>query len=141
MASGIFSPVESIASSMSTASSHCGPFTPADSLSMTALTLNRPGNQPVPDCVPENVDGDGITSELGYAGYTWGTQAIWPDTSEVVIPDDFDLSCIPPIEIGTTLPDQTQGYEGEETPYPYPEPGSDQDPFASFFSNYGGVTW
>ena len=119
---------------------------------MTALSINQHANQPAPECVPENVDGDHITSELGYAGYTgWSAEALWPDPSEVIIADDFDLSSIPPIELGTTLPDQNpqQGYDGEETPYPlmsessaYPEPGSEQDPFASLFSNYSsGLTW
>lgn len=120
---------------------------------MTALSINQHANQPAPDCVPENVDDDGLTAELGYGGYSWPTQALWPDPSEVILADDFDLSSIPPIQLGTTLPDQhSSGYDGE-TPYAimsesnaYPEPGSEQDPFAVMFSNYpggstGGVTW
>lgn len=115
--------------------------------------MNPHHNQPAPDCVPDNVD-DGMTAELGYGGYTsWSAQPVWPDTSEMLIQGDFDLSAIPPLEIGTTLPDQpsgydAEGYDGEETPYPlasdpnaYPEPGSEQDPFASLFSNYSGLTW
>ena len=138
---------------MSSASSHCGPYTPAENLPMTALSINQHANQPAPDCVPENVDDDGLTAELGYGGYSWPTQALWPDPSEVILADDFDLSSIPPIQLGTTLPDQhSSGYDGE-TPYAimsesnaYPEPGSEQDPFAVMFSNYpggstGGVTW
>lgn len=152
VASGIFSPVDTIASSLSSASSHCGPYTPADNLPMTALSLNQHASQPAPDCVPENVDDDGLTAELGYGGYSWPAQALWPDPSEVIIADDFDLSSIPPIQLGTTLPDQS-GYDGEETQYAimsgsdaYPEPGSEHDPFTVMFSNYHGgsnssVTW
>lgn len=152
VSSGIFSPAETIASSMSSASSHCGPFAPADNLSMTALSLNQHATQPAPDCVPENVEDDGLTAELGFGGYSWPTQALWPDPSEVIIADDFDLSSIPPLQMGTTLPDQPpSGYDGEEAPYTlmseanaYPE--SDQDPFACMFTNYppgngGGVPW
>jgi len=153
VASGIFSPADTIASSLSSASSHCGPYTPADSLSITALSMNQHANQPAPDCVPENVDDDGLTAELGYGGYSWPTQALWPDPSEVIIADDFDLSSIPPIQMGTTMPDQSSsGYDGEEASYAmmsesnYPEPGSDQDPFACMFTNFpgsngGGVAW
>lgn len=152
VASGLFSPADSIASPASSRSSHCGPFTPAEALTMTPLSIHQHAHRAAPDCVPENVDGEQqhITSELGYAGYTgWSADALWPDTSEVLLADDFDLSSIPPIELGTTMPDQNpQGYDGgEETPYPlmsdaYPEPGSEQDPFAHLFTSYGGgLTW
>ena len=152
VASGLFSPADSIASSMSPASSrssHCGPFSPAEALSMTALSINQRANQPAPECVPENVDGDHITSELGYAGYTgWSAEALWPDPNDVIMPEDFDLSSIPPIELGTTLPDQNpqqQVYDNEEYPLipdvAYPEPGLDQDPFTSMFNFNSGLTW
>jgi hypothetical protein len=117
---------------------------------MNALSINSHATQPTPECVPDNVtiDGDdGIVGTLGFGGYTWeGQQALWPDPSDVLLPDDFDLAAIPPIEIGTTLPDQPPGgYDREETPYAsdpnaYSEPGSGQDPFASIWS-YNGMTW
>ncbi|KIP03102.1 hypothetical protein PHLGIDRAFT_121875 [Phlebiopsis gigantea 11061_1 CR5-6] len=132
----LVSPADSIASSLSPASSrgsHCGPFTPAD-LSMTALSL-RGG---APECVPADVDADGgsVTAELGYGGYSsgggggggWG----WPDAGEMLLEGDFDLSSIPPVELGTTLPDQN-GFDGEEAPY-LPE----HDPFAGLFAYAGG---
>lgn len=77
---------------------------------------------------------------------------MWPDPSEVIGADDFDLSSIPPIQMGTTLPDQPAGYDADDAQYAtfpeqaYPEPGSDHDPFACMFTNYpggngGGVAW
>lgn len=61
---------------------------------------------------------------------------------------DFDLSAIPPIELGMTMPDQvsecdydrrqfgsmSEGSYSDATPVP------GQDPFASLFS-YEGLNW
>ena len=136
---------------MSLASPQCGPFSgsPAETLPMNALSINSHVNQPAPDCVPDNIniDGDdGVICTLGFGGYTWeGQQPMWPDPSDVLLNEDFDLASIPPIEIGTTLPDQPPGgYDREETPYAsdpnaYSESGPDRETFASLF--YSGTTW
>ncbi|KAI0338062.1 hypothetical protein BDW22DRAFT_1307750, partial [Trametopsis cervina] len=101
--SHLFSPTDSIPPSLSpsSASSHCGPFAPADHLSITGLSLNTHANQPAPDCVPDNVDGDFSGGELGYNGYSsWSPESLWPTDPEVILPGDFDLTSIPPIELG-----------------------------------------
>ena len=101
---------------------------------MTALSLRGPA----PDCVPADVDSD--TAELGYGGYTtagnaWGgsgADALWTEAGDMLLTDDFDLSSIPPVELGTTLPDQN-GFDGDEPPYLN---GGEHDPFAGLFAGY-----
>ncbi|KAI0090107.1 hypothetical protein BDY19DRAFT_905168 [Irpex rosettiformis] len=151
IASSIFSPTESIASSLSpsSSSSHCGPFTPADSMSLQGLSMGSHAGQPAPDCVPENVDGE-LSGELGYHGYSsWSSESLWPTEQEAILPDDFDLSSIPPIELGLTMPDQSsEGCDFErrqfgsmsESSFSDATPSAGQDPFASLFS-YEGLNW
>lgn len=153
IASSIFSPTESISSSLSpsSSSSHCGPFTPADSLSLQGLSVGSHATQPAPDCVPENVDGEFSGGELGYHGYTsWSSESLWPTDPEAFLQDDFDVSSIPPIELGLTMPDQapSEGCDFERRPYgsmsehPFSDatPSAGQDPFASLFS-YENLNW
>ena len=106
MPRGVMSPSESIASSLvsptesyvsalspalSPASSHTGPFTPADALRMMQLAL------PQKD-VPDNVDGDtDVVSELPF-GF-WPTETLWANM-EGLMPEDFNLNSIPPVELG-----------------------------------------
>lgn len=35
-----------------------------------------------------------------YASYSWQTNSMWPSNTELLLGDDFDLSAIPPIELG-----------------------------------------
>ncbi|KAM5541677.1 hypothetical protein V8D89_004658 [Ganoderma adspersum] len=106
MPRGVMSPSESIASSLvspsdsyvsslspalSPASSHTGPFTPADALHMMHLAL------PQKD-IPDNVDGDtDVVSELRF-GF-WPSETLWANM-EGLMPEDFNLGSIPPVELG-----------------------------------------
>lgn len=107
--------------------------------------------QPAPDCVPENVDGDLSGGELGYNGYSsWSSESLWPTDPEAILQDDFDLSSIPPIELGLTMPEQSssEGCDFErrqfgsmsESSFPDATSSAGQDPFASLFS-YEGLNW
>ncbi|CAL1698922.1 unnamed protein product [Somion occarium] len=131
IASSIFSPPDSLAS----CSPRGGPYTPAENLSMSALSIaNQPGDSNVDDLQEE-------TATLGFGGYTWGSQALWPEPGDAMQPDDFDLSSIPPIELGATcdMDNNQYGSMAEEHEYNDTTPGGD-DPFANLFA-YDNMNW
>jgi len=35
-----------------------------------------------------------------YAGYAWEATSLWPSDAQLLLNDDFDMSAIPPIELG-----------------------------------------
>jgi len=144
IASSLFSPTDSIASSLSPSSANA-PYTPAESLSMSALSLGSRSSISM-GCVPENPSAEAQEPEYGYAGSTsWSPNSLWPDPTEVLIPGDFDLASIPPIEIGTTMPEPVSGCEVEQPYGPVEEPeyndaAPGHDPFASLF-NFDHMNW
>ncbi|TFK78843.1 hypothetical protein K466DRAFT_506638 [Polyporus arcularius HHB13444] len=92
IASSLVSPSDTYSSSMSSTSSHGAPFTPADALRMMNLVQHKD--------VPENVDADNDVSEMPAMPYGfWPGEAMWTDI-ENLMPDDFNLSSIPPVELG-----------------------------------------
>ena len=74
IASSLVSPTDSFASNFSPASSHGGPFTPADALQMMSLQV------PHKD-IPENVDADNDVSELPF-GF-WPGETLWANMEGV----------------------------------------------------------
>ncbi|THH00452.1 hypothetical protein EW026_g2091 [Hermanssonia centrifuga] len=143
IASSIFSGSESAASSFSPASSHAGPFTPVSNLSITTLSIGQHSSQPEPECVPDDID-DISGGQLGFGGYsTWSPESLWPESSEMINTDDFDLTYIPPIELGMTMPEPACDSEGRQYRSMPEEPYSDmpgQDPFADLFA-YENMSW
>ena len=89
-ASSLVSPTDSFASNFSPASSHGGPFTPADARRMMSLQV------PHKD-IPENVDADNDVSEMPF-GF-WPGETLWANM-EGLMPEDFNLGSIPPVELG-----------------------------------------
>lgn len=110
MSSSIVSPADSIASSqflspidpfsspVSPSSPPGAPFTPAESLSMLSLSLASHSCAQPNGGFPEDVNAEVQGNEMSYPTYTWPSDSFWPD--EAMIPDDFDLNSIPPIELG-----------------------------------------
>lgn len=94
IASTLVSPSDTYASSVSSSSTQCGPFTPDDALRMMSLSM------PPPKDVPENVDGDGDASEIPMSYNFWpSTDALWANM-ESLMNEDFNLGAIPPVELG-----------------------------------------
>lgn len=56
-----------------------------------------------------------------YNPYTWGqSSSLWPAGSEIIIGgDDFDLSAIPPIELGMPKYSDEMQMGGESSDSPY----------------------
>ena len=146
--SGIMSPAESIASSLPSSN---GPFTPADALSISGLSLASHSSEPGVECVPENVESQEIPPPcMGYGGYPWQVESVWPNPGEVMLPDDFDLSSIPPIELGLSACDQVvpqdlDGPDGfcsiaEEAEFGNETTPGGHDPFANLFA-YESMSW
>lgn len=103
--------------------------------------------------MPENVEGELSGCELGYHGYSsWSPESLWPTDQEVILPGDFDLTSIPPIELGLTMPEQPSSSENcdyershfdslsPDSAFADATPGPGQDPFASLFS-YENLNW
>ncbi|KZT07116.1 uncharacterized protein LAESUDRAFT_133265 [Laetiporus sulphureus 93-53] len=89
-----FPSVDSFASPISPTSPQNGPFTPADTLSMMSLSLaNGQQNGMMQDALAEL-----HAKDLSYSAFTWPEGSLWP--ADTMIPDDFDLNSIPPIELG-----------------------------------------
>ncbi|KAL4245378.1 hypothetical protein ABKN59_009487 [Abortiporus biennis] len=141
IASSFLSPAESIASSISPASPPNGPYTPSDNLALSGLSIGHHGEQYIND----NCD-DLESQRMGYGGYAWQGPAIWPDNTETMLPDDFVLDAIPPVELGLSALDQgipqncgdmegSSPYVGmmEENEFNEHNPGG-HDPFASLFA-------
>ena len=97
IASSLISPADTYApSALSSASSHCGPFTPADALQMVALAAA--GAPRGAEDVPENVDAEHDASEMPF-GFWPGAETLWANM-DGLMPDDFNLGSIPPVELG-----------------------------------------
>ena len=136
MSSSLVSPAESIASSqflspidhftspISPSSSQGAPYTPAEAISMMALSLGNAtdGTSQQPDSVAP-----GQVPEFAFSSFSWPPDGgFWSD--ENLIPDDFDLSAIPPIELGISKFDgemqQLAGMSADvPLGYDYPESG------------------
>ncbi|OCH94011.1 hypothetical protein OBBRIDRAFT_789719 [Obba rivulosa] len=106
MSSSMVSPAESMASSQllspcdtfsSSLSPQAGPFTPADALAMMNLTIGKPTKDQI-EGIPEDVDPD--AQDPTFSLYGWQSESMWAANQESMLPDDFDLSSIPPIEMG-----------------------------------------
>lgn len=103
IASSLVSPTDTYASSMasmSPTSSHGGPFTPADALRMMSLVQKD---------APENVD------DVGEVPFDfWSGDSLWLNTS--LLPDDFSLTSILPVELGPmqfdAMPQQELSFSG-----------------------------
>ena len=76
-----------------------------------------------------------------YAGYAWETTSMWPTQSELLLNDDFDMSTIPPIELGVShdkyqdhliVPELGFGHVG------YTEDGQGLDSILAFDEMMGG---
>ncbi|KAI0365779.1 hypothetical protein BV20DRAFT_982357 [Pilatotrama ljubarskyi] len=96
IASSMMSPPDSYASSVASSASHGAPFTPQDALRMMSLSMP---NQ-TPKDVPENVDADTDASEIPMPYGFWpAAETLW-DNMESLMNEDFNLSSIPPVELG-----------------------------------------
>ncbi|KZT69139.1 hypothetical protein DAEQUDRAFT_738261 [Daedalea quercina L-15889] len=173
MPSNLMSPAESIASSqflspvdhftspVSPSSPQGAPFTPAESISMMALSLGNSADGGASQQQPDLSQ----PSEFAFSSFSWQTDgSLWPDES--MIPDDFDLSAIPPIELGISkfdgemqqlagmAGDVPLGYDFESGEYPpmdmAPEhdlhdadPGQDPYNVNGMFGGYdtGNMPW
>lgn len=100
--SSILSPAESYSSALSPSSPRGAPYTPADALSIMSLSLsNSHSGSEYVEGVPENVSMEIAASEMAYAACGWPSEMVWPQCdTESMLPDDFDLNAIPPIEFG-----------------------------------------
>lgn len=106
IASSLVSPTDTYASSMasmSPTSSHGGPFTPADALRMMSLVQKD---------APENVDPEHDVGEMPFD--FWSGDSLWLNTS--LMPDDFSLTSILPVELGPmqfdAMPQQELSFSG-----------------------------
>ena len=105
---------------------------------MNGLTISHDANRPAAEGVPEDVDEEIPGAEFGFGGYsTWSPESMWAQNGELIITEDFDLSTIPAVEIGITMPEERANGEAEE-PYTNSAPG--HDPFAALFS-YDNMPW
>ncbi|KAI0915962.1 hypothetical protein AcV5_003426 [Taiwanofungus camphoratus] len=99
VSSQFMSPVESYASQLSPSSPQSMPFSPSESLSMMSLSIANHQSDRHTDGIPENVGSNMQPSEMSYSSFSWqNEQSLWPE--DTMLPDDFDLSAIPPIELG-----------------------------------------
>ena len=100
IASSLVSPADTYASSaMSSASSHTGPFTPADALHMVSLASHQHPQGDVPTDVDPTADGDAGASEMPLPFGFWPGESLWANM-EGLMPDDFNIGSIPPVELG-----------------------------------------
>ena len=98
IASSLISPADTYPScGLSPASSHSGPFTPADAIQMMSLVQHQQYQSCEGD-VPENVDPDDCASEMPF-GFWPGAETLWANM-DGLMPDDFNLGSIPPVELG-----------------------------------------
>ena len=138
LASSILSPAESIASALSPNA----PYTPAEVLSLSNLSIiNHSGEANGEDDVmdPE------LEPRMGFGGYEWGGHNHWNNT-EILLQDDFDVDAIPPVEIGGVPLDVPCDMDGsafgslsEENEYNETHPGGNDD-YAKLFS-YEPMSW
>jgi hypothetical protein len=106
----IVSPSSSIGSASTAASSpRSGPFTPTQSMlsSFSQLCTSDFAQFPGGECVqaPQAQTDAELQTELQlqedlYSSFSWENNSIWPSGGEMLLGDDFDLSAIPPIELG-----------------------------------------
>lgn len=96
IASSLVSPTDTYASPTSTsASSQGGPFTPADALRMLSLVHQQ---KDVPESVDTEVEASAGELQLPPYGF-WPTDSLWANI-DGLLPDDFNLNAIPPVELG-----------------------------------------
>jgi hypothetical protein len=96
------SPSSSIGSNSSGPSSPtAGPFTPPSAMISHAFSQLSTSNDSPYEPQSHELD---LQMEMqlqqDYASYSWQTNAMWPSNTELLLSDDFDLSAIPPIELG-----------------------------------------
>ncbi|THH29081.1 hypothetical protein EUX98_g5109 [Antrodiella citrinella] len=138
LASSMMSPADSIASALSPN----GPYTPADVLSLSHLSL---ANQSRDDHDDQDVMDPDLEPHMGFGGYEWGSQNHWHNT-DILLQDDFDVDNIPPVEIGGVPLDVPCDMDGrafsslsEENDYNDTTPGGDDD-YSRLFS-YEPMSW
>lgn len=102
----MISPVSSIASS-SPLSSHPGPYTPVNCMPPAFSFHEAPHDLDRAPCMTEaDIDSPMTGSPLdnvhfGYpASYSWEGQGAWESHGDLLAGDEFDLSAIPPIQLG-----------------------------------------
>ncbi|KII87993.1 hypothetical protein PLICRDRAFT_42569 [Plicaturopsis crispa FD-325 SS-3] len=91
-------------STSSPSSPHNGPFTPISGVLESAFSMMSHG--PVEPSMSEPSMGVPMP-ELEYPSYEWDGH--WPDGTEMLLGNDFDLSAIPPIELGMSKYDGDMG--------------------------------
>lgn len=101
----IISPSSSVESGSSGPSSpSSGPFTPSSAVlsqSFSRLTTSNEPSQPEPRSQAELDLQMEMQLQQEYAQYSWETNQLWSNTNtDLLLGDDFDLSAIPPIELG-----------------------------------------
>ncbi|KAF5378865.1 hypothetical protein D9615_006920 [Tricholomella constricta] len=83
-----------------------GPFTPSSAVlsqSFSRLTTSNELPQPEPSSQAEIDLQMEMQLQQEYAQYSWETNQLWPNSnSDLLLGDDFDLSAIPPIELGVS---------------------------------------
>lgn len=140
IASNMMSPAESIASAFS----HNGPYTPADVLSLSNLSLVNQSRDSMGQDRQDIMDPE-MEPQMSFGGYEWGAQNHWHNT-EMLLQDDFDVDAIPPVEIGgmpldvpVDMDASAFGSLGEENEYNDATPGGHDD-YAKLFS-YESMSW
>ncbi|KAG1720579.1 uncharacterized protein EDB91DRAFT_1256919 [Suillus paluster] len=86
----------------SIASCHPGPYTPADCMPPTFSFHEAPLDSAA--CMPEDSPMSGSPLDnvhFGYPeSYSWESQGAWESHGDLLAGDEFDLSAIPPIQLG-----------------------------------------
>ncbi|KAH7908034.1 hypothetical protein BJ138DRAFT_1091882 [Hygrophoropsis aurantiaca] len=103
----LVSPASSMASGSSgPPSPNSGPFTPLNCAQSAFSFQGTSCDLQNASCLPESHP-DGMPSgsplenlHLGYPPYSWESQGSWEQNGDMLLGDEFDLSAIPPIELG-----------------------------------------
>ncbi|EMD32252.1 hypothetical protein CERSUDRAFT_118953 [Gelatoporia subvermispora B] len=100
--SQLLSPCDAFGSSLSLQSTGVGPYTPADALAFMNFHIGKPAKEQI-EGIPEDVDPDMQSTDPTFTLYGWQSESMWNATGDALLPDDFDLNAIPPVEMGLRL--------------------------------------
>ncbi|KAH7929922.1 hypothetical protein BV22DRAFT_1116495 [Leucogyrophana mollusca] len=122
------SPTSSMASGSSgPPSPHSGPFTPLNcapsSFSFHGASCDLQGASCMPESHPDVTScGSPLDNlQLGYSQYSWESQGSWERNGDMLLGDEFDMSAIPPIELGMPkYGDDDLTPTGPQPPMSYP---------------------